>query len=401
MKFSKIKGDTPRSIIRLPRLGKLRLGVKKVSAKSGKEYPTETDFFVCPPEVQAVFGAEPKTLRVMIPVEDEEMFLRQYYAVYGGNQRIKCQGDGEQAERRDDNGQVEQLPCPSPEKCAFGQKFKCSARTDIMLVLPDVNCGGTYQISTGSVNSDIDIRSGLEMARHLFGRVSWVPMQIAREEKKIPDPATGKMQSHWPVKLYPVATIAETNAIRADTKRILDRQQNFALEEPVIEGPMADTPTVVVEGDIPDAATAMLPAATAVIEGQKVAPSAPAAPDIGKVVVSEEVVLKKISEIVSMDGIGAFQKWSEENKAEISKLPQESKDKARVAFVRKREDVEVTEQGKIILGYETTLVSCATVGALDKVMVLVGKTVKDGPAKVKLQMLRDQRAVDLKSKKIV
>jgi len=47
-KFTRIKGLS--SIRRLPRLGKIRLGIKKVTAK-GKEYPSETDYFVCPAEV--------------------------------------------------------------------------------------------------------------------------------------------------------------------------------------------------------------------------------------------------------------------------------------------------------------------------------------------------------------
>lgn len=243
-KFNRIKGqDKPQNVIRLPRIGKIRLGVKKVSTKTGKEYPTETDYFVVPPEVQAKYGPEPKELPVMIPVEDEEMFLRQYYACYGGNQKVKCQGDGEFCARRGEDGvTIMEIPCPSPDNCEYGKKFKCAARIDIMLVLSEINCGSTYQLSTGSVNSDIDIRSGIEMAKHLFGRVSWVPMKIVREEKKIPDPATGKMQTHWPVKLYPVATIQETNQIRQNTKMILDRQKNFVLEEPVIEGIMPDTP---------------------------------------------------------------------------------------------------------------------------------------------------------------
>ncbi len=236
MKFMRIKGeDKPQNIIRLPRLGKIRLGIKKV-AQSGKEYPVEVDYFVVPDELKSKFGEKPKTLPVMIAVEDEEKSLRQYYACYGSSQKIKCQGDGEFAERRDDKGKIFQVTCPSPPDCDFAKQFKCHARIDIMLVLPDVNMGGCYQLSSGSVNTDIDLRSGLEMARYLFGRISWVPMMITREERKIPDPETGKMQTHWPVRLYPTATVSEVNQIRSDTNRIIERQERFALPEPIIEG---------------------------------------------------------------------------------------------------------------------------------------------------------------------
>lgn len=242
MKFTKIKTpDSPRNIIRLPRMGKIRLGIKVESKtkidKNGNPviYPQECDYFVCPDEVKAKFGNEPKSLPVMLPVENEEMFLRQYYACYGGNQKLKCQGDGEIAERRVEGG-IEKIACPSPEFCDFAKANACKARTDLMMVLPDINCGAVYQLSTGSVTSDIDIRSGIEMAKHLFGRCSWVPMMLIREEKKIPDPTTGKMTTHFPVKLYPIATVSEANAIREDTKRILAHQVNLSLPEPVIEG---------------------------------------------------------------------------------------------------------------------------------------------------------------------
>ena len=242
MRFTRIKGDDkPQNVIRLPRLGKIRLGIRKV-AGNGKEYPAETDYFVVPDEIKAKFGEQPKTLPVMIAVENEEMFLRQYYAVYGGNQRLKCQGDGETAERRDDKGKITQIECPSPDGCAFAKQFTCRARIDIMLVLPDVNMGGVYQLSSGSVNTDIDLRSGLEMARYLFGRVAWVPMMITREERKIADPTTGKMQTHWPVRLYPTATVAEVNQIRGDTNRIIERQERFMLPEPIIEGDFKTEP---------------------------------------------------------------------------------------------------------------------------------------------------------------
>lgn len=241
MKFSRIKGeDRPYNILRLPKIGHIRLGIKKIS-KSGKEYPTEVDYFVVPAVVQQKFGDKPKLLPVMIPVEDEEMFLRQFYACYGSNQKVKCMGDGLDAERRTEQGKVA-IKCPHPENCDYAKEHKCRARTIVQLVLPDINMGGVFQLSTGSVNSDIDIRSGIEMAKHLFGRISWVPMIIERDEKKIPDPETGKMMTHWPVKLYPHVTMEQVNLIRQDNNRILEHSKKLALPEPIIEGELDDTP---------------------------------------------------------------------------------------------------------------------------------------------------------------
>ena len=53
---------------RLPRMGKIRLGIKKKSEKSGKEYPSAVDYFVCPPEVIAVYGDNPRDLKPLMNV---------------------------------------------------------------------------------------------------------------------------------------------------------------------------------------------------------------------------------------------------------------------------------------------------------------------------------------------
>lgn len=256
MKFSRIVNDPKRTTIRIPRAGKIRLGLKKVSMKTQKEYPVETDYFVCPPEVQKVYGQEPKVLPVMIPTEDESMVYRQYFASYGGNQKLLCQGDGDRAERRQFkkvgdqivSAGIEEMECPSPERCDFAKEKGCKARMDLMVILPEISMGAAYQLSTGSTVADIDIRSGLEMARAMVGRISWIPFVLERTEQKIPDPKSGKMMPHWPVSLKPAFDLKGLAALRADTQRVVGwAQARYALPEPQIEGPEDDTPLEIVE----------------------------------------------------------------------------------------------------------------------------------------------------------
>lgn len=260
MRFSRIKGDGPQNIVRLPRLGKIRLGIKATSEKSGKEYPKETSYFVCPPEVQAKFGPKPERLPVMLATENDEQNYRQYYAVYGGNQRLKCQGDGETAERRNEKGEIEKMECPTPEHCEYAKANVCRARFDLMVVLPDVSVGGVYQLSSGSINTDIDIRSGIEMARSLYGRISWVPMEIVREARKMPEPGTTKMNTHYPVKLLPIGSLEVVMSVRKDPMLIpTGETAKYLLPEPVIEGPEVDTPTELIEDDAPKEAANKTP----------------------------------------------------------------------------------------------------------------------------------------------
>ena len=85
---------------RLPRLGKLHLGIK-VQKEGGSSYPKAVDYFVCPPEsgIETIFGEHPKSIRIMIPVEDEEKWASQYYRCYSMTRGLICKGDGEKAWR--------------------------------------------------------------------------------------------------------------------------------------------------------------------------------------------------------------------------------------------------------------------------------------------------------------
>jgi len=51
--------------LRLPRRGKIRLGEKKKSEKTGKTYPISLDYFVVPDEVKKVYGEKPRKLDIM------------------------------------------------------------------------------------------------------------------------------------------------------------------------------------------------------------------------------------------------------------------------------------------------------------------------------------------------
>jgi len=74
-----IKGVS--DVVRLPRLGKIRLGIKK-ETDSGTPYPTPTDYFVCPEEVRKVYGEKPRELRIMFPTDDELQWASQYLKCY-------------------------------------------------------------------------------------------------------------------------------------------------------------------------------------------------------------------------------------------------------------------------------------------------------------------------------
>lgn len=177
---------------RLPRLGKIHLGVKKKNSK-GVEYPQEVDYFVCPPKVQEVYGEEPKELKIMFPVENPEVFFQQFYKRYAFN-LLKCKGDGENAMTWDEElGGMKEIKCP----CSFLDEGKCKRIGILQFMLPDVPGAGIWQVTTSSWNSIVDINSGIAYIRGLAGRIRLIPLVLKRvptTTQRIEDgkPKTGK-----------------------------------------------------------------------------------------------------------------------------------------------------------------------------------------------------------------
>ena len=64
---------------RIPRLGKIALGVK-----DERGIPKAVDYFVVPPEVKEVYGAEPKELDILIPNENLD-------SLFGSPEKIREQ----------------------------------------------------------------------------------------------------------------------------------------------------------------------------------------------------------------------------------------------------------------------------------------------------------------------
>jgi hypothetical protein len=208
-----IKGLTENR--RLIRIGKIHLGIKveKLDSKTGEPvyntrgeiitYPKATDYFVCPPEVQSVYGEKPDRLDVIIPVEDDEMWCHQYYRQYSRMWGLICKGTGETCNRKIDRqtGAIanrdtkdyvwKDMPCPGRE-CPDYQGKKCQETMNLQFLLPRVPGLGVWQIDTGSVNSIRNINDNAAMLRAVCDRVSWIPLSLTLEPKEVINPDDGK-----------------------------------------------------------------------------------------------------------------------------------------------------------------------------------------------------------------
>jgi len=225
-KFTRIEGLS--TIRRLPRLGKIRLGVKKVSAKTGKEYPSETDYFVCPAEIRKVIGDEPKELNIMFPLNDPEALFPQAYKWYGSSKGLKCRGDGISALRlNEETGEMEERTCP----CELLENGKCKQRASLSFMMPGIKIGGVYQIDLSSYHSIVDINSGFDYAMAMLGgRIAMVPFILRRVPKETHN--EGKKQIHYTLQLELNIPIQEAIRIREGQNIYVGQRKRYEIEAP-------------------------------------------------------------------------------------------------------------------------------------------------------------------------
>lgn len=220
---------------RLPRLGKIRLGIKvnskcpkcdwegfsegeaphcplcaaKVTFKTAR--PKATSYFVCPPEVKAVYGDEPTELDIMFPLNDLESFASQWLRAYSQTQGLVCIGDGQTCERKVDiktgamanhdtpEGGWEKkkdIPC-NPKACPEYTTKKCKGIMNLMVLLPKVPGGmGVWQIDTGSVFGIIAINSMARLLLSLTGRCSFIPLKLKLGPRPVSPPGMKKKTVH-------------------------------------------------------------------------------------------------------------------------------------------------------------------------------------------------------------
>jgi hypothetical protein len=189
-----------KGIARIPRLGKIRIGEKDVSKKTGKEYPKAVDHFICPEEVKAVYGEEPKRLSIAFHSDDIEEVFPQYYKRYGKSTGLVCRGDGETASAiNTETGEFEDIICEGLE-CKFYEETQCKRIGNLHFMVLGVNRFGVYQLDTSSLNTILNINGSIEYIKKLTsGRLNLVPLILEVIPQEVsPD---GKKKTVWVLRL--------------------------------------------------------------------------------------------------------------------------------------------------------------------------------------------------------
>lgn len=212
-------------LVRIPRLGKIRLGVKVKSNKKDVQYPKATDYFVVPDEVKAVYGDKPTELQIMFPVEEPELIAQQWLRAYSLTQGLVCIGSGVEARRKVDvatgamadhetkDWEWREITC-DPQECPEYETKRCRRVMNLQFLLPEVPGLGVYQIDTSSFYSIVNINSMIKMLKGMLGRCSMVPLTLTLGPIEVCPPGLTKKTVHImhikkDIKLSQLAQIAQ------------------------------------------------------------------------------------------------------------------------------------------------------------------------------------------------
>ncbi len=237
-------------IRRLPRVGKIRLGIK-TKTSAGKEYPKEVDYFVFDPqtpselenkrildEVSKLYGEKPKQIKIMFPVADTDLIFPQWYKRYGKTSSLQCKGDGETAvvthpefaEGLEIVGETEEglkrVKCNGKE-CVYCKEKQCGMVGTLQVLLPEIPGAGVWQITTGSFNSIVNLNSCIDYVKSVCGRAHMIPLTLERREQTISHDGTAR--KHY------ILHLNMDIALKDLQKFALIKPEQIMLEMPAVE----------------------------------------------------------------------------------------------------------------------------------------------------------------------
>lgn len=195
-------------IRRMPRLGKVRLGIKVKPEVEGKNpYPRATDYFVIPDDIKQHLGDKPKRLNIIFPTEKTEEFAQQWLRCYSFTQGLVCKGDGRTATRKIDveTGDIarhttqewvfKEWGC-DPDTCVEYEAKQCRRVMNLLFMMPDVPGFGCWQLDTTSFYSIVNVNSCLELIRTICGRIKFIPLILSLEPIDVSPPGITKKKVH-------------------------------------------------------------------------------------------------------------------------------------------------------------------------------------------------------------
>lgn len=86
-------------VLGLPRIGKIKIGMKRRSDKTGKEYPTSVDYFIPSGKYAGLFtkayGEKPQTIQIVFPSDSPAEVCKEEWELRDDKGALVASGDGQ------------------------------------------------------------------------------------------------------------------------------------------------------------------------------------------------------------------------------------------------------------------------------------------------------------------
>jgi hypothetical protein len=173
-----------------------RISIGRVVEKNGRRLPEKDDQFTLTTQVQNRDGwmlhpsdqalrkattGKLRSIPVRVLFNDPDLNLRADYSLFDRDTgRPVCVGNGETCRRvgKDGNG-IENLSCPSPDGCAFGQQGGCKPYARLNVIIGDEDEIGSFIFRTTSFNSIRALSARLHYFRAVSGNLlACLPLEL-------------------------------------------------------------------------------------------------------------------------------------------------------------------------------------------------------------------------------
>jgi hypothetical protein len=178
-----------------PFLGTIRKGSPKQKNAAGKEIQgKDLDYFrfdvadknntALEPLWLKSFGAEPKSISVLLLDDDPDQAFDAWMKEYQGNHVLKRKCDGE-FQHQWLTPQNEYSFTPKPCEKAGGGNCNCVKSAELRVVLPDLKAMGFFKVLTHSTWDILSISQQLRMVYQSAGRLRGIPFLLRRSPREI------------------------------------------------------------------------------------------------------------------------------------------------------------------------------------------------------------------------
>ena len=229
-----VRPEQGQSLLELPEIGRLHIGMKQKS-QSGKEYPVSVDYFIPSGKYAELFnkamGEKPQTISIVFPDDDPEKVCNERYEYRDNAGALVARGDGKIFEVWDGKKyapySIEQYPDIMAQIAAKNPTKRGAENWDITLtlrfVIPAVrNVVGVWQFTTkGKASSIKNIRNSFDGVQTMWGTVFGTVFDLSVQFAKSNKPGDNSR--------YPVVSLIANNNRVPEIREIMQPKENLSL----------------------------------------------------------------------------------------------------------------------------------------------------------------------------